>query len=351
MVDRKLNQRQLKILYFIRSRQRTTNLDIKKYLEEESISISRITITRDINNLLADDLIKREGKGRTIWYQEEAKEILRYFDVDSYFKQNLDQRNVTFSHFNFKIFRELKGLFNQNEIKKLKELNNDYLQRIKKLPTSIIKKEFERLTIDLSWKSSRIEGNTYSLIDTEILIKENKEAVGHKKEEAIMILNHKKALDYILNEKENFKKITVRKIEDIHGLLTQELGISKGVRKSLVGVVGTRYRPIDNEFQIKEALEKTVKIINTVGNPLLKSLIAILLISYIQPFEDGNKRTSRMLGNALLLAYSFCPLSFRSIEEVDYKKAMILFYEQNSARFFKELFIEQFNFATNNYFL
>jgi len=351
MVDRKLNQRQLKILYFIRSRQRTTNLDIKKYLEEESIPISRITITRDINNLLADDLIKREGKGRTIWYQEEAKEILRYFDVDSYFKQNLDQRNVTFSHFNFKIFRGLKGLFNQNETKKLKELNNDYLQRIKKLPTSIIKKEFERLTIDLSWKSSRIEGNTYSLIDTEILIKENKEAVGHKKEEAIMILNHKKAIDYILNEKENFKKITVRKIEDIHGLLTQELGISKGVRKSLVGVVGTRYRPIDNEFQIKEALEKTVKIINTVGNPLLKSLIAILLISYIQPFEDGNKRTSRMLGNALLLAYSFCPLSFRSIEEVDYKKAMILFYEQNSARFFKELFIEQFNFATNNYFL
>lgn len=351
MVDRKLNQRQLKILYFIRSRQRTTNLDIKKYLEEESISISRITITRDINNLLADDLIKREGKGRTIWYQEEAKEILRYFDVDSYFKQNLDQRNVTFSHFNFKIFRGLKGLFNQNETKKLKELNNDYLQRIKKLPTSIIKKEFERLTIDLSWKSSRIEGNTYSLIDTEILIKENKEAVGHKKEEAIMILNHKKALDYILNEKENFKKITVRKIEDIHGLLTQELGISKGVRKRLVGIVGTKYRPIDNEFQIKEALEKTVKVINAVGNPLLKSLIAILLISYIQPFEDGNKRTSRMLGNALLLAYSFCPLSFRSIEEVDYKKAMILFYEQNSARFFKELFIEQFNFATNNYFL
>ena len=351
MVDRKLNQRQLKILYFIRSRQRTTNLDIKKYLEEESISISRITITRDINNLLADDLIKREGKGRTIWYQEEAKEILRYFDVDSYFKQNLDQRNVTFSHFNFKIFRGLKGLFNQNETKKLKELNNDYLQRIKKLPTSIIKKEFERLTIDLSWKSSRIEGNTYSLIDTEILIKENKEAVGHKKEEAIMILNHKKAIDYILNEKENFKKITVRKIEDIHGLLTQELGISKGVRKRLVGIVGTKYRPIDNEFQIKEALEKTVKVINAVGNPLLKSLIAILLISYIQPFEDGNKRTSRMLGNALLLAYSFCPLSFRSIEEVDYKKAMILFYEQNSARFFKELFIEQFNFATNNYFL
>ena len=351
MVDRKLNQRQLKILYFIRSRQRTTNLDIKKYLEEESIPISRITITRDINNLLADDLIKREGKGRTIWYQEEAKEILRYFDVDSYFKQNLDQRNVTFSHFNFKIFRGLKGLFNQNETKKLKELNNDYLQRIKKLPTSIIKKEFERLTIDLSWKSSRIEGNTYSLIDTEILIKENKEAVGHKKEEAIMILNHKKALDYILNEKENFKKITVRKIEDIHGLLTQELGISKGVRKRLVGIVGTKYRPIDNEFQIKEALEKTVKVINAVGNPLLKSLIAILLISYIQPFEDGNKRTSRMLGNALLLAYSFCPLSFRSIEEVDYKKAMILFYEQNSARFFKELFIEQFNFATNNYFL
>ena len=230
-------------------------------------------------------------------------------------------------------------------------LNNDYQKRVKKLSPTILKKEFERLTIELSWKSSRIEGNTYSLIDTEILIKEHKEAAGHKKEEAIMILNHKKALDYVLNKKSDFKKVSLRKIENIHRLLVDNLGIAKGIRKKPVGIAGTKYKPLDNEYQTKEALEKTVKIINSFKEPFSKALAAILMISYIQPFEDGNKRTARILGDALLLAYNACPLSFRSVSEVDYKKATILFYEQNSARFFKELFIQQFEFAVNNYFL
>lgn len=79
--------------------------------------------------------------------------------------------------------------------------------------------------------------------------------------------------------------------------------------------------------------------------------MALLLIAYIQPFEDGNKRTARLLGNALLIAGHFCPLSFRSIDEKEYKKAVILFYEQHNIRSFKALFIEQFVYATNHYFL
>jgi Fic family protein len=81
-----------------------------------------------------------------------------------------------------------------------------------------------------------------------------------------------------------------------------------------------------------------------------KALAAVLMISYIQPFEDGNKRTARILGNALLLAYGYCPLSYRSVDEVEYKKAMILFYEQNNAFYFKQLFIEQFRQAIEKYF-
>jgi Fic family protein len=74
------------------------------------------------------------------------------------------------------------------------------------------------------------------------------------------------------------------------------------------------------------------------------------MIAYIQPFEDGNKRTSRILGNAILLAHDYCPLSYRSVDEVEYKKAVILFYEQNNAFYFKELFLEQFKQAVNKYF-
>ncbi len=352
MREKELSKRQQNILYFIRSQKKATNSEIKKYLEKKDFKVSRITVVRDIKVLLTKNLIERHGQGRSVYYEEKIKnKVLRHFEVDDYFKLEADKRKISFENFNFKVFENLKNIFTREEIRELKELNNNYQQKIKSLPSAIVQKEFERLIIDLSWKSSQIEGNTYSLIDTEILIKQNQEAAGHKKEEAIMILNHKKALNYILDNRKYFQKLTLRKIQEIHHLLAQDLGISKGIRKGLVGIVGTKYKPLDNQFKITEALEKATKIINKEKEPLAKALIALSLLSYIQPFEDGNKRTSRMLSNALLLADDFCPLSFRSIEESEYKKAMILFYEQNSISFLKELFIEQFKFAVNNYFL
>ena len=90
--------------------------------------------------------------------------------------------------------------------------------------------------------------------------------------------------------------------------------------------------------------------INRTENPIEKALIAVLMIAYIQPFEDGNKRTSRILGNALLLASDYCPLSYRSVDEVEYKKAIIMFYEQNNATYFKRLFLEQYRQAVKKYF-
>lgn len=348
----KLNKRQSAIFEFIKKNKEAGNQEIKNYLEKNFDSASRITVVRDISFLLQNGFIVRKGGGRSIHYEEFIKSaILAYFDVEEYFKKGPDERKLAFERFNFEIFDNFKEIFTKAELGNLIKLNNGYKKRIKKLPPVILKKEFERLTIELSWKSSQIEGNTYSLIDTEILIKEHKEAKGHKKEEAIMILNHKRALDYILNKKNDFQKLTVRKIENIHYFIVDNLGIAKGIRKRLVGITGTKYQPLDNEHQIKEALEKTVKIINNLKDPFSKTLAAILMISYIQPFEDGNKRTARLLGDALLLAYGACPLSFRSVDEADYKKAMVLFYEQNSARFFKELFIQQFEFAVNNYFL
>jgi len=343
----KLTPRQLKTLDFIRQKGRATNQEIKEYLRD----ISRITVVRELNTLLTLGLIKKAGQGRNVYYQEKVtSEFCRYFDVEKYFSQGPDERKLAFERFNFGIFKNLKGIFSPKELAELKKLNLKYQQRIKKLSAAALKKEFERLTIELSWKSSQIEGNTYSLIDTEVLIKEHKEAAGHKKEEAIMILNHKKALDYILNKVSDFKHLTLGKIDNIHQLLVKDLGVEKGLRQRIVGIVGTRYKPLDNQHQIKEIMEKTIRLINNLKDPFTKTLLAILLISYIQPFADGNKRTARLLGNAILLAYQACPLSFRSVNEADYKKAIIIFYEQNNLCFFKELFIEQFKFAVNNYF-
>lgn len=349
---KKINPRQQKILKIIRHNPGIQNSGITPLLVKESgEEVTRVTIVRDLDVLLKAKLIKKIGRGRNVGYTEFLlNKLLTYFDQEEYFHQGQDERQLTYKQFNFGIFKDLKNFFSEVELKELTKINDGYCKRIKMMSPVAIQKEIERLTIELSWKSSQIEGNTYSLIDTEILIKENKEASGHKKAEAVMILNHKEALDYIFSGKIKFKKLTISKIEEIHSLLIKDLGVIKGLRKRPVGIVGTNFKPLDNQHQIREAIEKAVATINKSKQPLEKALLANLFIAYIQPFEDGNKRTSRLLANALLFANDFCPLSFRSIDEAEYKKAVILFYEQNSARYFKELLIEQFKFSVDNYF-
>ncbi len=348
----KLTKRQSDIFEYIRKRGIVGNQKIKEFLESGFGKLSRITVVRDVDTLIRKGLIKKQGKGRTVVYSEAvANKLLSYFDPQEYFQKGPDERAVAFPRFNFEVFENFAGIFSEEELKRLLGLNLEYQKRIKNLTPVTLKKEYERLTIELSWKSSEIEGNTYSLIDTEVLIKEKKEAAGHKKEEAVMILNHKRALDYIFSQPEEFKKISLRKIENIHSLLTGDLGVVSGLRKRLIGITGTIFKPLDNQYQIIEAMEKMITLINKMENPFSKALAAVLLVSYIQPFEDGNKRTGRILGDAILFANGVCPLSYRSIRENDYKKAILLFYEQNSCQFFKELFIGQFEFSVNNYFL
>lgn len=350
----KLNERQEKILGYIRKHKAATNKELVDYMSRLGEKVTRLTIVRDLDRLLKFKLISKMGSGRNVSYKEKIESpALSYFDAEKYFKLSPDERELKYEKFNFDVFGYFeKNIFSETEVGRLEKLNQEYQRRTKKMSASVLKKEFERLTIELSWKSSQIEGNTYSLIDTEILIKEHKEAKGHPKEEAVMILNHKQAIDYIFSRKGEFKSLNFAKIENIHSLLVKSLSAEKGIRKRLVGITGTKYRPLDNQHQIREAVEKMCRVINSGKvQPLAKALASILLISYIQPFEDGNKRTARLIGNAVLFAHGFCPLSYRSIDEAEYKKAILLFYEQNSARYFKELFAEQFRFAVKNYFL
>ena len=232
----------------------------------------------------------------------------------------------------------------------LVERQREFEERWKGLSPVLRQKEMERLAIDLSWKSSQIQGNTYTLLQTESLFKEGKRAKGKIKEEAVMLLNHQAAMDYILNKPGYFGELTVQKILEIHRFLTKGLGIPNKVRSGRVGITGTNYKPLSNTHQIQKALQDVCDLINTKRNILEKALIALLFIAYIQPFEDGNKRTARILCNALLLANKYCPISFRTVDPEDYRYATLLFYEQNSISSFKKMFMEQFEFSTANYF-
>lgn len=342
-----LTKRQKTILQYVQKQGSASTREIVKYLDEPS----RITVVRDMDTLTSAGLVVKQGSGRSVRYREAVSDELRYIDVESYFQEEPDRRSLRNKTFSFAIFDGLQTLFTPEELQQLQQANSGYQERVERLSPEVIHKEFERLTIELSWKSSKIEGNTYSLIDTEILLKEHKEAKGHSREEAIMILNHKKALEFIRDTKSDFKRLTLSKLERIHDLVIEGLNVKRGIRTIPVGIVGTAYQPLDNEHQIREALEKLILKINDTENPFSKALLAIVLLSYIQPFEDGNKRTARLLGNALLMAYEACPLSYRSVDEAEYKKALVLFYEQNNVRYFKDLFKEQFLFVTSQYFI
>lgn len=346
----KLNKRQDSVLAFIEERKSASIGQIVEHLEGEMGAVTRITVSRDLEKILGLGLIRRMGAGRGVRYELSSRYlILKKIDVEKYFSIDPDQREIS-EGFNFNIFDQLKDIFTDSEKRQLLELNKVYRKKMEAIPADALKKEMERLNIDFSWKSSKIEGNTYSLLETEQLVKNQQQAEGHPKEEATMILNHKKALEYIRENREDFRSMSPHKIENIHSLLVDDLNVTKNLRKTLVRITGTNYSPLDNEFQIREALEKTCALVNRTKDIFEKAIILMLLIAYIQPFVDGNKRTSRLSGNAILQSFDACPLSYRSMDEIEYKKAILLFYEQNNMSYFKELFLKQFEFAVQNYF-
>ena len=339
--------------------------DILQYLHYHPLS-SRGDITAGTAFKGSDATLKRviaagikagdivvEGKARATRYRLSPQaQLLMPLNLDTYFALEVDERQVH-SSYNFELINGLLAetrLFSYKELAHLDALQDEFRQHVNELTDNEYRKEMERLGIDLSWKSSQIEGNTYTLLETERLLRESKTAEGKTREEAVMLLNHKDALSFVLDNPDYLKELTVSHIEDIHQLLTKDLSIDKGLRRHRVGITGTNYHPLDNEFQIREAMRDACKLINSKYNIFEKALLTLLLLSYIQPFLDGNKRTARITSNAILIANDYCPLSFRSIDSIDYKKAMLIFYEQNNLYAFKQIFIEQFEFAVKEYF-
>ena len=311
---------------------------------------SLATIKRGLNELVSQFYIYAEGKARATKYY--VSPLFAPVDLDAYFSKEIDERQIQ-TGYNFDMIPKVLSrvsLFTEKEMQELNGLQAQFLRNFAALSEEQKRKEMERLGIDLSWKSSQIEGNTYSLLETEKLLKEKKTASGKTKEEAIMLLNHKDALDFIVAHPDYLEHLTISHIEDIHSLLVKELNVDRNIRTRRVGITGTNYRPIDNEFQIREALQQTCDLVNSRENVFEKALFVLVLLSYIQAFNDGNKRIARITSNAILIANHYCPISFRTVDSIDYKKAMLLFYEQNNISAFKKIFIEQFRFAVETYF-
>lgn len=346
----KINQNQQKILSVLSGRENLSSSEIYEELQKGGEDVSLVTIKRRLSEMVTLGFIKVHGAGPSTNYQiSSTGRINSDIDAKAYCAVDPDNRYGS-NKFNFDLLQDFSvDFFSKEETKKLEVATKEYQKRSSGISETIQKKELERLVIELSWKSSKIEGNTYTLLDTEKLIRGHKEATGHSKSEAQMILNHKEAFDFVYSKRDDFKKLDKAKLEHLHKLLVKNLNVNFGFRKKLVGIVGSKYKPLDNIYQIDDAINELFIAISKINNFYAKAVVAFLGLSYIQPFEDGNKRTSRLLCNAILMAYNLAPLSYRSLSENDYKEALIVFYEINSVIPFKKIFIEQYLFATQNY--
>ncbi|MDN5201272.1 Fic family protein [Fulvivirgaceae bacterium BMA10] len=344
-----LTPRQQEIIDIIDAQGQASISKVKELLSSDA---SIPTLNRDMAKLVETNYLIKLGAGRSIVYViTPYYQLFAPINASDYFDLDPDMREAN-TAFNHDLLSSLEGIsiFTDQELTALQKLKQEYQTNITSLSPVLYQKELERLTIELSWKSSQIEGNTYTLLETERLFREKQEADNKTKEEAIMLLNHKAVVTYLMDHKDLAKTLDLHTLEEIHSLLIKDLNVGRNIRSRAVGITGTAYKPLDNDYQIRENLELMCELINSKDNGFEKALLAVVLISYIQPFEDGNKRTGRMISNALLIADDACPLSYRSVDSLDYKKAMLLFYEQNNLAAFKTIFIEQNEFGVKNYF-
>jgi Fic family protein len=344
-----MSQKHTDIIMFVMNNKDCSSTEISAAFEKKH---SLATIKRILQQLIIDEAIIKTGSAKNTRYRvSDSYPILHEVNVEEYYKNDIDERKIN-NIFNFNLIKNVLPdilIFNKEELKSLEEHQIRFSDNIQQLNKFEYENEMERLAIDLSWKSSQIEGNTYSLLETEQLLKEQKTAAGKSRDEATMLLNHKEAIDFIVGDPDYMYPLTLRNLEDLHSILIKGLA-EKNIRTKRVAITGTNYLPLDNEFQIKEALQDMCDVVNNKTNIFEKAIIVLLLISYIQPFIDGNKRTARIVCNAILLHFKYCPLSFRTVDTIDYKKAILLFYEINNLSAFKKIFIDQYAFAVNTYF-
>lgn len=235
------------------------------------------------------------------------------------------------SVFNHELLAWLSALPN----KELGMLFNDYAHDIKsdKPYAQMTAKDLEYLTVELSWKSSALEGNTYTLLDTQLLLLEGIKAKNKTEFETQMILNHKNAIAFIVENKEMFgDNIEFGAVEELHRIIGYNLGIDSGIRKKLVKITASNYEPLANPHQLRENADNALKVINRAPDAFAKALFALALIPYLQVFADGNKRTGRMLANAILIHSMGRGFSLRKTDAKQLAVAYLSFYEFNSLR-------------------
>lgn len=210
----------------------------------------------------------------------------------------------------------------------------------------------EPLLIDLSWSSSRLEGNTYSRAETRELIQEGKEATGKDPREAQMILNHKSAIEFLV---ENIEEIGFNKptIQAIHVSLSENLmgdpGKEGSLREGQVGIGDSTYTPISIPQEIGRCFQKMLDKARDISDPFEQAFFIMVHLPYLQPFWDVNKRTSRLAANIPLFQRNLSPLSFVDVPTDLYIEALLGVYELNRYELLRDVFVWAYKRSCKQY--
>lgn len=200
----------------------------------------------------------------------------------------------------------------------------------------------QRLLIDLSWNSSRLEGNTYSLLETERLLSVGEAAAGKNAMESQMILNHKEAIEFLIASavEIGFNRYTLL---NLHAMLSDNLledpMASGRLRNIAVGIGQTVFHPLEGAQRIEECFQQVLDTATAIRDPFEQAFFAMVQLPYLQPFEDVNKRVSRLAANIPLIQRNLCPLSFVDVSQSLYVSAMIGIYELNRVELLRDVFV------------
>jgi len=200
----------------------------------------------------------------------------------------------------------------------------------------------DRILIDLSWNSSRLEGNTYSLLETERLLSAGQSVEGKNAEEAQMILNHKAAIELLVDQAEEigFNSYTIL---NLHALLSQNLlqnpQACGRIRTIAVGIDGSVYHPLEVPQTIEECFQVILNKASMINDPFEQAFFTMVHLPYLQPFEDVNKRVSRLAANIPLIRENLSPLSFIDVPKQSYIDGLLGVYELNRTELLRDVFI------------
>ncbi len=332
------------IVDYIAAHPAASREEIRRNVAPES---NKTTIWRHLKALLDQQKLQVSGRGRATRYTLAGSAVVR-----AYLQTPYNQRKPS---------RYNKGLLDAyipNKTFYLSQAVRDQLHAVGRPDLSAMpagtyaRRILEKLLVDLSWASSRMEGNTYSILDTERLIRFGEEAAGHDRKEAVMILNHKEAIQYVV-ENINDVSISRRDLCDIHALLSTGLlanpAMAGRLRMLPVEIAHSSYKPLDDKFEIEEEFEVLVQKAAAIAEPFEQSFFILVHIPYLQAFDDVNKRTARIASNIPLLRAELAPMSFVAMHDRDYIDGLLGVYEINNVSLLQEAYVEAYRASAENY--